>query len=877
MARAAASWMTAITRTSAAVALGGSIAFATLAGCLSSNAPPAASEDAAPPPAEDSAPPSSEDAAPLPVVDASPIVDAAGADAADANPLPPSDAGSDAADANTTSPCANNGGCPAHSVCAFDAGIVCVCDPGYAGATCASDCATANGGCDLNATCANGDAGVVCTCNAGFSGTGVSCASNDYTAWPAPSDTPAETKYAVSADGTVVTDLVTALVWQRQIFASPCPLDGAGVCTWSDAQGYCASLNTSALGGIASGWRLPSLVELFSIVNYGDGSPTLDTAIFPATPTTVFWANTPNASNAAQAWSVSFASGLNATQATTTASNVRCVTSVSLPATTPTCGLVGDACCYANSCGPDLACATATCAVDGNYAQSLVPADSPAEPSSTVSADGSLVQDGVTGLFWQRQLAANPCGDGAGVCTWAHATAYCESLSALAVGGVTSGWRLPSVVELLSITNYAAGAPTLDTALFPGTPNTVFWAQTPNASNATQAWDVDFNSGLNALQVTTNASAVRCVSSDAPSASPACGLAGEACCYANACGSNLACKAATTCAVDGNYAQTVVPTDAPPETTYTVSPGGSTVTDTSTGLVWQRQIAANPCPSDAGTGCTWAGAASACDAMNAFAVGGLNAGWRLPTVVELLSLANYAATPTIDPAPFMNPGPATFWSSTANAGTTGQAWTMSYANGLNASQPTASTFDVRCVNASGATPAAEGCGALGQGCCFANSCGALLHCTGGTCVTNTDYALWTAPSDAPSQYTISGDTLTATDTVTGLVWSRGVGAASTWANANAFCASLDASSLGGFNAGWRQPSLVELVSIVSYAAASGPKLDTAVFPNVSATPYWSSTLAASGAASAWSVDFSSGLNSLVSTSTATGVVCVHGG
>ncbi len=367
---------------------------------------------------------------------------------------------------------AGNGGCPPDSTCSIvDAGVVCTCNPGFGndggmadGGGCPSDCLVNNGGCDPNATCSNGATGVVCTCKAGFTGSGTSCASNDYTQWPAPPDDPLEPEYAVSADGLVVTDGVTGLTWQRQLFANPCPADGSGVCRWTDAQTYCASLNTLGGGGLEgiTGWRLPSLVELVSIVNYGDGAPAIDTAIFPSTPLAPFWAHTADAADATRAWSLTFATGFSATQAVTTASYVRCVTSSPTVSGTPPCGTAGLACCYAQSCGPDLACGANVCSVDATYAQSTLPADTPPEPGYTVSPGGSVVTDTVTKLVWQRGLSASPCpADGAGVCTWQDAQAYCASLDGLGVGGYASGWRLPSVLELVSIVSYAA-TPTIE-------------------------------------------------------------------------------------------------------------------------------------------------------------------------------------------------------------------------------------------------------------------------------------------------------------------------------------------------------------------------------------------------------------------------------
>ncbi|MGO9715052.1 MAG: DUF1566 domain-containing protein [Polyangiaceae bacterium] len=793
-----------------------------------------------------------------------------------------------------------NGGCDLNATCSNgDAGVVCTCDPGYlgSGVTCASACLTNNGGCDPNATCSNGVAGVLCACNAGFSGTGTTCFSNDYTNWPAPSDGPPETEYTVSADGTIVTDGVTGLVWQRQVFADACPSDddaGLGGCTWPDAQTYCASLNGLALGGISSGWRLPSIVELISIVNYNDGSPAIDTSDFPATPAVPFWAHTPNAADSSQAWSVSFATGLNTTQATTLGSAVRCVTSVHPTASTPSCGTVGLACCYAQSCGPDLACYGSTCAVASDYEQSFVPADAPLESSSMVSADGAIVTDAVTGLHWQRALDADPCpsdadaGTSGGGCTWPDAQTYCASLDGLTIGGISAGWRVPSVVELLSIVNYSAGSPALDTALFPSTPPVVFWAQTPNASSGAQAWSVSFSTGLNAPQATTTVSPVRCVSSVAPSLSPpTCGVSGDACCHANACGPDLACNSAV-CNVDSNYTQSAVAADSPPEPGYTVSPGGSVVTDGVTGLVWQREVLANPCPNDdAGTGspgCRWTDAAAYCASMNSLVLGGYASGWRLPSVVELLSIANYAATPLIDPSPFSNPPPATFWSGTPNPSAAAQAWSVSYATGENTSQPTSTLFEVRCVNAGGVTPAPEGCGSAGKACCYASTCAAPLLCSGSTCVTDTNYALWKLAPDAPpagldggaNEYTVAGGV--ATDTVTGLVWATNSGGGmQTWGNASAFCASFNTASLGGFSSGWRLPSLVELLSLVNYSVTSGPMIDTSVFTAATTSPYWTSTLGAGTTTQAWSVSLSNGFTSQSATSTAMGLFCVNSG
>jgi hypothetical protein len=91
-------------------------------------------------------------------------------------------------------------------------------------------------------------------------------------------------RYTASND--VVTDSVTGLLWQ-QLFPSTCSSDGSG-CTISDAVSYCSGLT---LGGFSTGWRLPTLSELFSLVDVGQ-YPTIDSTWFPGTVSSYYWTDT---------------------------------------------------------------------------------------------------------------------------------------------------------------------------------------------------------------------------------------------------------------------------------------------------------------------------------------------------------------------------------------------------------------------------------------------------------------------------------------------------------------------------------------------------------------------------------------------------------
>jgi hypothetical protein len=809
----------------------------------------------------------------------------------------------------------NNGGCDPHATCSLgDAGVLCACNVGYngSGTVCASDCLTANGGCDPNATCSNGGEGgaIACACNLGFTGNGITCTSNDYMNWPVPPVTPADAQFSVSADGTIAIDSATGLVWQRFLLPNPCPLDADGGvgCTWPDSQTYCQSLNGIALGGISSGWRVPSLVELLSLASYAGMTPTIDTSIFPGTPLASFWTNTTDSLDTAQAWGLSFNTALNATAPLGTPMPVRCVTSVSppVPLPPPTCGASpGQACCYANACGPNLLCNGTTCQIDVNYVQTPVDPDVPAQASSTVSADGVVVVDPAAGLVWQRVLLPNPCpadeDGGVGGCTWRDAQSYCASLNTTPAGGlegIAGGWRLPSLQELLSIVNYGVGVPMLDTALFPNTPIASFWVSTPDSLNGADAWTISFANGLNTVQATATSNYVRCVSAVPPSPtfSPACGAAvGDACCYANSCGPGLACNG-TTCVTDLNYTQGPAAVDVPAQASSTVSADGTVVLDSETGLVWQRELVATACGAgpDGGAGCNWQGAAAYCASLNTTPSGGLagiSGGWRLPSLWELLSLVNYAVgVPMIDTALYPGTPLASFWVSTPNAANSSQAWTLSFDTGLNNTEATSTPYWVRCVSSVQPPVTTPSCGAaVGDPCCYGESCGPGLTCNGSSlCVTDLTYTQGTPAPVVPAEVasTVSSNGVIVTDSATGLIWQRELvlnacaseedgGSGCSWQGAQDYCASLNSSPAGGLqgSTGWRLPALWELLSLVNYGVGT-PMIDVALYPGTPLASFWVQTTDSLHSGNAWTLSFANGLNTSEVVATPNYVRCV---
>jgi hypothetical protein len=115
-----------------------------------------------------------------------------------------------------------------------------------------------------------------------------------------PGRGPNTERHTLCPDNQTVRDNVTGLVWQASVDTS-----ATGRMTWQTAKTYCAGLTLA--GG---GWRLPSRIELVSILDITQPSsvPQIDYVNFQNTPDEPFWTSSPVAGAATTAWSVYFQS-----------------------------------------------------------------------------------------------------------------------------------------------------------------------------------------------------------------------------------------------------------------------------------------------------------------------------------------------------------------------------------------------------------------------------------------------------------------------------------------------------------------------------------------------------------------------------------------
>lgn len=95
------------------------------------------------------------------------------------------------------------------------------------------------------------------------------------------------------------TVVIGNLMWHRA--TSPDRLN------FKDAESYCKALTTVG----HTDWRLPTIQELLSLVDYTRHDPSIDVAQFPDTKSNYYWSSSPDASAPADfAWIVGFYHGL---------------------------------------------------------------------------------------------------------------------------------------------------------------------------------------------------------------------------------------------------------------------------------------------------------------------------------------------------------------------------------------------------------------------------------------------------------------------------------------------------------------------------------------------------------------------------------------
>ncbi len=219
--------------------------------------------------------------------------------------------------------------------------------------------------------------------------------------------------YQDNGDGTV-TDLNSGLVWQKSPVATHM--------TWHQAMDYC---DTLTLAGYDD-WRAPTLKELFSISDFSQGWPYIDTAVFDLAE--------PVLSKDDQYWSANFYEVGTTHGGAPSAFGVNHATGhiKAYPADTP---------------GPM-----------GKHVRAVRGGNGDFGLNHFVDNGDGTITDEATGLMWM-QAEADSAMD------WEHALAYADTLT---LAGYDD-WRLPDVRERQAIVDYSGVFPAVD-PLFSCTP-----------------------------------------------------------------------------------------------------------------------------------------------------------------------------------------------------------------------------------------------------------------------------------------------------------------------------------------------------------------------------------------------------------------------
>ncbi len=306
---------------------------------------------------------------------------------------------------------------------------------------------------------------------------------------------------------------------------------------------------------------------------------------------------------------------------------------------------------------------------DANYSinpMSYTKLDSSGKSLLASATSWVMVRDNVTGLIWENKTNDGTIHDRNNQYAWydsnpatnggnagkpgdgKNTEKFVKDLNDAKYGGYID-WRLPTIKELDSIVKYDEvewSKPAIDTTYFPETQPSFYWSSVTNSYDKYKAWGVDFGNGYgyngyDAKDGKFYVIAVRGGRSEGV-------LTSESFDAVNI-------ELMDAALIDpGSY----------------VDNGDGTVTDVFTGLMWQQENSDKM---------TWEKALLYRIKPPIKAV---YTDWRLPTVKELCSLADYNRNePAINTTFFPNAMPSFYWASTTNTYSPDLAWGVDFGSG----------------------------------------------------------------------------------------------------------------------------------------------------------------------------------------------------
>jgi hypothetical protein len=215
-------------------------------------------------------------------------------------------------------------------------------------------------------------------------------------------------------------DTVTTLTWRQNYDGAPRK--------WTEAAEFAPSTTDF-------NWRLPSLKELQTLLDYNASETCIDPVHFPLGKLETVWSATTRAFLARGAWALSLKE------------------------------------CRVEKTSKD-------------HRNHVLPVmGRPLDFDQFKRNGNGTVTDLATGMMWYEPET--------GEMTWREALSFCEGLD----WAGHDDWRLPNIKELQSIVDVQLPGPTLDTDFFPGCRPFIYWSSTTNGKHPEFAWYVNFDDG----------------------------------------------------------------------------------------------------------------------------------------------------------------------------------------------------------------------------------------------------------------------------------------------------------------------------------------------------------------------------------------------
>jgi len=241
-----------------------------------------------------------------------------------------------------------------------------------------------------------------------------------------------------------------------------------------------------------------------------------------------------------------------------------------------------------------------------------------------------VVQDKVTGLMWEVKTTDGSSRDMDTKYSYNESAGYMSGLNTALFGGYAD-WRVPTLLELMSLADFSMTAPAINSDFFPNCISSIYISSTENKLNTDNAFMINFNQGNMTNSGKNSSYYIRAVRGGAD--------------------------------VGGAMVD-----------------NGDTVTDTNTGLMWHKA-------GSGGTQMKWEAALSWCETLDDYGYDD----WRLPSIRELVTIADFSQyNPAIDDTLFTVPTTTGryYYTSTTSASDPLNVWNVNFYLGFTGNEST---------------------------------------------------------------------------------------------------------------------------------------------------------------------------------------------